>query len=76
MLVVYALTVSHVIRNRLFVADDALVFTSEAVWGMLAFATVPALAALGALYAAWQSRRPLDTVPWQFVDVKSIRRGR
>ncbi len=76
MLVVYALTVSHVIRNRLFVADDALVFTSEAVWGMLAFATVPALAALGALYAAWQSRRPLDTVPWQFVDVKSIGRGR
>jgi cellulose synthase (UDP-forming) len=61
----YAATVVHVARARLFSPEDAMVFSAEAVWGMLAFATVPALASAGALYAAWQSRTPLATGPWE-----------
>ncbi len=71
-LALYAATVAHVVRNRLFVAEEALLFTPEAVWGMLAFATLPALASVGAMHAAWQSRMPLGTAPWQDVDVVSI----
>jgi hypothetical protein len=57
-LAAYTVTVVHVARARLLGPEDALVFSAEAVWGMLAFATVPALASAGALYAAWQSRTP------------------
>jgi cellulose synthase (UDP-forming) len=64
-LAAYAATLVHVARHRLLLPEEALVLSAEAVWGMLAFATVPALASAGALYAAWQSRTPLSTTPWE-----------
>ena len=46
--------------------------SAEAVWGMVAFATVPVLASFGALFAAWESRRPPATAPWDAIDVARI----
>ena len=39
---------------------------------MVAFATLPVIAALGALYAAWQARRRPSSAPWDAIDVQRI----
>ena len=49
-----------------------LELSAEAVWGMIAFATLPVMAAFGAVYAAWQARRLPATAPWDDVDVDTI----
>ncbi len=66
----YLATVAHVLRVRLFITSEgALELSSQAVWGMVGFATLPVLMSLGVLYAAWQARRPPPGAPWDFVDV-------
>jgi hypothetical protein len=57
------------------VAEESLVLTSEAVWGMVAFALVPVLASSGAVYAAWQARRPAAGAPWDDIDIDRIGGG-
>jgi cellulose synthase (UDP-forming) len=52
--------------------EAAIELTSEATWGMMAFAVLPVLAAAGGLYAAWESRRPAPGAPWDDVDVERI----
>jgi hypothetical protein len=66
---VYVATVLRVAFARLLTADVSLAYRPEAVWGMLAFASLPALAGAGALRAAWQSRRLPADAPWDTVDV-------
>jgi cellulose synthase (UDP-forming) len=69
----YVITVAHVIDIRMLRASEAsLELSSEAVWGMLAFATLPVLMACPAVYAAWQSRVMPSSSPWDSVDVSSI----
>lgn len=69
----YLLTLARVLYVRMFRSTEAsLELSSEAVWGMLAFATLPLLAAFGALYAAWRARTPPAGTPWQSVDVLSL----
>lgn len=72
LIAVYLATLVHVVRTRLLTSDMSLAFPAEAVWGMLAFATVPVLASFGAIYAAWQSRRPPPGSPWDDVDVQQL----
>ena len=68
----YFATLIRVVQTRLLTDDMRLSASPEATWGMLAFATIPVLAATGALYAAWQSRRePVDD-PWDSVDVEGL----
>lgn len=69
---VYLATLARVAHARLLIEDVSLVHSPEAVWSMLAFASVPALAGAGALRAAWQSRRPATDVPWDRVNVTSL----
>ena len=52
--------------------EGALQLSAETVWGMIAFATLPALAAVAAVYAAWQSRRPAAGAPWDDVNVERL----
>jgi cellulose synthase (UDP-forming) len=73
LILLYGVTLARVIAVRAFdTTEGSLELSAEAVWGMVAFATVPMLASLGALYAAWQSRRPPATAPWDEIDVASI----
>ena len=69
---VYVATVLRVVFARLLTGDVSLAYSPEAVWGMLAFATLPALAGAGALRAAWQSRRLPADAPWDTVDVAAL----
>ena len=73
LIALYGVTVARVLDVRVFATGEgSLELSSEAVWGMIAFATVPVLASFGALFAAWQSRYPRSTAPWDDIDVASI----
>jgi hypothetical protein len=57
--VVFGATVARVGYTRMAITPEAaLQLSAEAVWGMLAFATLPVLAAIGSLYAAWKHNVP------------------
>jgi cellulose synthase (UDP-forming) len=69
----FGLTIIRIVNQRLrSTPEAALELTSEATWGMIAFATLPVLAATGALYAAWESRRSAPDAAWDDVDVERI----
>ena len=69
----FAATVARIIYVRLYSTPEAsLELSSEAIWGMIGFATLPTLAAMGTLYAAWQSRSPAEGAPWDRVEVEGI----
>lgn len=73
LLAVYLITVAHVLDVRLVEASEgSLELSSEAVWGMLLFATLPVLMSFGGLYAAWQARILPATAPWTQIDVPQI----
>jgi hypothetical protein len=73
LIVLYAVTVARVLAVRTFgTPEGSLELSAEAVWGMIAFATVPVLSSLGAVYAAWQSRRPPASAPWDQIDVAAL----
>jgi cellulose synthase (UDP-forming) len=73
LLALFCVTVSRTIYARLYTTPEAtLELSSEAIWGMIGFATLPTLAAVGTLYAAWQARRPTKGAPWDDVDVERI----
>lgn len=70
LIALYLLTITRIVYVRAFrVSEASLALTSEAVWGMLAFAALPALGGTGVLYAAWQARQPAPGAPWDDVDV-------
>lgn len=70
LLAFYAITLASTLRDRLVRVDEAsLRLTSEAVWGMVAFATVPAILLCFALFAAWQATRPSAGDAWDSVPV-------
>ena len=70
---IYLVTLAHVINVRLLEASEgSLELSSEAVWGMLLFATLPVLMSLGGLYAAWQARILPAAPAWMEIDVTQI----
>ena len=70
---VYLLTLARVLYVRVVrTSEGSLALTSQAVWGMMLFATLPLIAAMGGLRAAWDARRPPTGAPWDDVDVTMI----
>ncbi len=64
----YLITLLKVAYTRLFkIPEAALMLTSEAVWGMVAFATLAVILTCGALYAAWEARTPPRGDAWEAV---------
>lgn len=74
----YVLTIVSVARARMFeTSEGSLELTSEAIWGMGAFATLPVLLSLTVMRAAWQSSRKRDRPdPWDLVDIADASRKR
>jgi cellulose synthase (UDP-forming) len=73
LITVYVATLARVLAVRISgTSEGSLELSSEAVWGMVAFATLPVVASLGAVYAAWQSRRAPASAPWNEIDVATI----
>ena len=70
---IFGVTLVHIIDRRMVGgADPSLELSSEAVWGMVAFAAVPVAAAVMTLRAAWQARHPPAGAAWDDVDVERI----
>jgi cellulose synthase (UDP-forming) len=73
LITLYTATLIRVVRMRLLTTDEMyFAFSPEAVWGMLAFATMPVVAAGGAIYAAWQARSVPADDPWDGIAVDAI----
>ena len=72
LIVLYLVTLGHVAELRLLTSEGGLELSSQAVWGMVGFATVPVVMAFGALRAAWQSTRVDENAPWDAVAVETI----
>ena len=72
-LALFGATIAHVIRARMLHATEgSLELSSEAVWGMIVFATIPLVSSLGVFWAAWEARTPLGTAPWDAVDINDL----
>lgn len=59
-------------RRLVLTPEEALFLTSEATWGMVAFATVSVLLSGGGIYAAWRARAVPERPPWDDLDVHGI----
>lgn len=69
----YVVTVGQVLHTRLLgTPEGALALSSEAVWGMVLFATLPMVMALGALHAAWEARQLPGGAAWDRVDLSKM----
>ncbi len=66
LLAAYALTIGTKVYSRLMLQPEgSLLLSSQAVWGMIAFATCAAVMSLGAIHAAWEARATPATTPWE-----------
>ena len=69
----YVVTITRVFVMRTRgTSEGSLELSAEAVWGMIAFATLPVIASFGTLFAAWQARRLPAAAPWETIDVDTI----
>jgi len=69
----FVITLARVVWTRALETSEAsLALTTEAVWGMVAFATIPVIMAIGVLYAAWEARTPAAGSPWDEIDVATL----
>jgi cellulose synthase (UDP-forming) len=69
----YVGTVVHIVITRaLHTLEETLALTSEAVWGMVTFATAAVLLLGGGLYAAWRARTPASGDAWDSVDPQTV----
>jgi cellulose synthase (UDP-forming) len=69
----FVVTVWRLATERLHeTVEGSLQLSSEAVWGMVGFATLPVVLSVGAIFAAWRSRYPAAGNPWDAVDVMTL----
>lgn len=65
-IVIFIITLTYTIYERRYLLSDVeLVSTSERAYGMIAFATIPFLLALGAIYAVIESIKLKPENPWE-----------
>lgn len=59
-------------QRRFIVAETTLVKTAEQTWGMIAFAVISVLLAVGGMYAVYESKRLIAEDPWEKIDVSRL----
>jgi cellulose synthase (UDP-forming) len=74
--VAYLATVGWTLYRRLVLTPEGSLFlTSEAVWGMVGFATMALAMAGGGIFAAWESRSTPSGTSWDLVDLDALAGG-
>ena len=69
----FVATVARIINVRMVGTTEATIaLSSPAIWGMIVFASLPLLASIGTLVAAWDARQPPAGAPWDEVDIARI----
>ena len=72
-ILLFAITVVYIVYQRRFlVPETILVKTAEQTWGMIAFATVSVLLAVGGIYAVIESKKLKAEDPWEKIDVSNL----
>lgn len=72
-ILIFIVTVAIVVYQRRFIIPEAiLIMTSERAWGMIAFALIGTLLAIGGIYAVIESRNLTAEDPWEGVDINII----
>ncbi len=73
LLLAYFVTLGYTLYDRLLRESAGnLMLSSQAVWGMMAFATVSAALSGGGIYAAWQARNPPTGATWDDIQLEAI----
>lgn len=67
-----AVFVFLLVKRRFFVSEGELVFTAEKVWGMMGFAFVAFLSAVGGILVALEARKMKVEEPWAIVELNKI----
>ncbi len=74
LLALYGASLLQVVDTRITsTSEGALMLTAEAVWGMVGFASMSVFMISGALYAAWEARKPPQGFAWDDVEIKSMK---
>ncbi len=69
---VFIITIASVfIYRRFYMPESELAITAERTWGMMAFAFLAFIMALGGVYAALEARKMKMEEPWINVNIKS-----
>ncbi len=72
LLTAYLITLIYVVHTRLLgTPEGEIMLSSEAIWGMVGFATLSVIMSASSLYAAWEARRPTPGSPWDKVDLNA-----
>lgn len=72
----FVLTIMVFLINRLYLTPEAdLALTSEQTWGMIGFALIAFLMAMGGIYAAMESRNLPEEDPWDRIGVEHLNKG-
>jgi cellulose synthase (UDP-forming) len=73
LMLLFLLTLARVIYVRMVsTPEEALNLTSEAVWGMIGYATLAVGLLAGGVYAAWQARHKEPGFAWDDVDIERL----
>lgn len=69
LVVFFIVTLIRVMAMRLTTTPEgSLMLTTEAVWGMVGFASMSVLMISGVVYAAWEARRPPRGFAWDDIE--------
>ncbi len=72
-ILIFLITVCFVVIYRLFYTPESVLsLTSEQTWGMIGFASIAFVMAVGALFAAFESSRLDAAEPWQKINVNDL----
>ncbi len=72
-ILIFTVTIAIVAYSRRYIIPESeLILSGEKTWGMIGFATVAVLMAIGGVYGAWQSRNLPTDDPWDTIDIKNI----
>jgi cellulose synthase (UDP-forming) len=61
-----------IVRRFTAIPEVELMLTSEAVWGMIFFASIAVFTSCGAIYAAWSSRKVPEGQPWETIQLDKL----
>jgi cellulose synthase (UDP-forming) len=76
LLAAFAATLARTVYQRLLhTSEGSLMLTAEAVWGMMAFATLAVVLVGGGIYAAWEARATPLGDAWDSVDLDRLGHG-
>ncbi len=61
------------VQRRFWIPESELILSAEQSWGMIAFAFIPFILAIGGVFAALEAHRLKAISPWESIDLTQIK---